>query len=441
MKAVLFAVFLALVCAVSSRKLLSSISVSNTSATNEPRYVFAHYMIGNSYATTQEMFKIDLIHAVGMGVDGFALNLGPEDWMWDRVEKLYTAARDFPNFKLFFSFDMHRMGDPNAIVEWIRRFSNRPNTYKYNNKIFVSTFAGESQSFGESGPNEGWNNKIKNPLRNQGIEIFFVPAWTAMGPNNFFDRNWVVDGAFSWNSWPNGGSPMTTAEDDIYMNGARQKGKAYMAPLSPWFYTHLPQWNKNFLYKSEFLLLDRWEQMLRIKPEMIEIVTWNDWGESSYLGPIQGAKPENSDVYVDGYDHIAFREMSIPFLQAYKNGQDQPTINKDAFFFWYRPHSKNAGCGDGYGRPERWDLVEDNVYVVVFATSDAQMVINTGGQSRGFPVRAGVNRVSTQFVVGSQSFELQRNGQPILKATGSVPVYDNCPKGTYNFNCITGVGK
>jgi len=438
MKIVLISIFFALICAVTSKSL--SVRV-NTTASNDAKQVFAHYMIGNSYATTQDMFKIDLVHAVGMGVDGFALNLGPEDWMWDRVDKLYAAAREFPNFKLFFSFDMHRMGDPGQIVEWIRRYSGAPNTYKYNGRVFVSTFAGESQPFGTGNPNDGWEQKVKAPLRGMGIEIFFVPAWTAMGPDNFFEKNWAVDGAFSWNSWPSGGSPMTTAEDDIYMNGARSKNKVYMAPLSPWFYTHLPQWNKNFLYKSEFLLVDRWEQMLRIKPAMIEIVTWNDWGESSYLGPIQGAKPENSDVYVDGYDHQAFRELSIPYIEAYRNGQDQPNINKDKLFFWYRPHSKNAGCGDGYGKPQRWELVDDNVYVVVFSTSNGELIVNTGGQQRQFQVQAGVNKIQTPFATGQQSFEFKRNGQTILSGSGAQPVYGDCPKGIYNFNVVTGVGK
>lgn len=36
--------------------------------------------------------------------------------------------------------------------------------------------------------------------------------------------------------------------------------------------------------------------------DIVEIVTWNDYGESHYIGPIKGAQP-NSQAWVDGYDH------------------------------------------------------------------------------------------------------------------------------------------
>ena len=36
--------------------------------------------------------------------------------------------------------------------------------------------------------------------------------------------------------------------------------------------------------------------------DLVEIVTWNDFGESHYIGPIHGAQP-NSEAWVDGFDH------------------------------------------------------------------------------------------------------------------------------------------
>jgi len=49
-----------------------------------------------------------------------------------------------------------------------------------------------------------------------GIEIFFVPAWTALGPNNMFENHPVLDGAFSWSAWPNDNNEKSTDEDDAY---------------------------------------------------------------------------------------------------------------------------------------------------------------------------------------------------------------------------------
>ena len=36
--------------------------------------------------------------------------------------------------------------------------------------------------------------------------------------------------------------------------------------------------------------------------DLVEICTWNDFGESHYIGPIHGAQP-NSQAWVDGFDH------------------------------------------------------------------------------------------------------------------------------------------
>lgn len=36
--------------------------------------------------------------------------------------------------------------------------------------------------------------------------------------------------------------------------------------------------------------------------DMVEIITWNDYGESHYIGPIKGAQPM-SNAWVDGFDH------------------------------------------------------------------------------------------------------------------------------------------
>ena len=36
--------------------------------------------------------------------------------------------------------------------------------------------------------------------------------------------------------------------------------------------------------------------------DLVQIVTWNDFSESHYIGPIHGDQP-NSQQWVDGFDH------------------------------------------------------------------------------------------------------------------------------------------
>lgn len=69
--------------------------------------------------------------------------------------------------------------------------------------------------------------------------------------------------------------------------------------MSPWFFTHFG--NKNWAFICEEQPTLRWEQMLEMKPPMIEIISWNgastlvsylykttanfclDFGESHYI--------------------------------------------------------------------------------------------------------------------------------------------------------------
>ena len=172
------------------------------------------------------------------------------------------------------------------------------------------------------------------------------------------------------------------------MDGARRNGKAYMAPVSPWFFTHFGY--KNWIYKSEALLPKRWEEIMELNPDLVEIITWNDYGESHYIGPIDGAFPAGSEVWTVGYEHTAWLQLIKYYIQAYKNG-GYPSIQKDQVFFWYRPHSKNAQRNDGVPRPNNADWAEDTVVVHALLTHDAQIQVQIGGSSQTLNANAGRN--------------------------------------------------
>jgi len=69
---------------------------------------------------------------------------------------------------------------------------------------------------------------------------------------------------------------MTTVGDESYV--AALGGKPYMMPVSPWFFTNLPGYGKNWVWRGDDLWYDRWQQVLEISPEFVEIITWNDYG-------------------------------------------------------------------------------------------------------------------------------------------------------------------
>lgn len=55
---------------------------------------------------------------------------------------------------------------------------------------------------------------------------------------------------------------------------------------------------------DQHLYSKRWESVIsaRDQIDLVEVITWNDYGESHYIGPIKGAQP-NSQAWTDGMNH------------------------------------------------------------------------------------------------------------------------------------------
>ena len=160
--------------------------------------VWAHHMVGNTYPYGVSDWLIDIRAAAAVGIDGFALNMGVESWQVDRVADAYTAAQQSGlNFKLFLSMDMTSLGcwssnDASNLVGLVSRWAKHPNAAMHNGKVLVSTFAGSDCHFGQGQGSAAWQGMFVDALKNQGVNIFFVPSI-------FSDIS-----TFSSNTWMNG---------------------------------------------------------------------------------------------------------------------------------------------------------------------------------------------------------------------------------------------
>ena len=97
---------------------------------------------------------------------------------------------------------------------------------------------------------EGPNNANDWPTIKQSVDCFFMPDWASIGPYAAVDTG-AVDGLFSWAAWPNGASDMNDSVDQDYVSALN--GKPYMMPVSPWFFTNLPGYDKNWVWRGDHL--------------------------------------------------------------------------------------------------------------------------------------------------------------------------------------------
>ncbi|THH26891.1 hypothetical protein EUX98_g7296 [Antrodiella citrinella] len=358
--------------------------------------VFAHHIVGNTYNYTVSSWAADISLAAAKGVDAFALNVGSDSWEPNQVANAYTAARNLNStLKLFLSFDMTSLPCSNAssatvLRNYVTTYVNHPNQLKVNGSVFVSTFSGESCKFGAASVDQGWTNTLKTNL----TPTYFVPAFF-IDPATFGQYT-VLNGAFNWNSgWPLGNYDTNFTTDQTYLNGLGNR--SYMAAVSPWFFTHygVNSYNKNFIYRGDdWLFAERWEALIanRTRVPFAEVISWNDYGESHYIGPVQGVQPM-SQSWVNGFDHTGWLDLMQYYITAYKTGT-YPVVTKDRTFLWGRLYPAAATSSDPVPKPTNWQWTQDYVWGTVLLTSPAIVQLTCGTSSTRAALPAGLSKIS-----------------------------------------------
>ncbi|KAL2864529.1 glycoside hydrolase family 71 protein [Aspergillus lucknowensis] len=392
------------------------------------RYVMAHFMVGIVENYTVDNWIEDMELAKDIGIDAFALNCASIDSYTDeQLAFAYEAAAQV-DFKVFISFDFAYWsnGDTARITSIMQNYTTHPGQFQYNGAALVSTFVGDSFNWAPV------KSAVEHPIF--AVPNIQDPAWSGTATTS-------IDGAFSWYAWPTDGGnsiipgPMTTIWDDRFIQNLGDK--IYMAPVSPWFSTHFN--TKNWVFICEDLITVRWEQMLEMQPELIEIISWNDYGESHYIGPYSASHSDDgSSQWTEDFPHDAWRIISKPYIAAYKAGDRTPTVESDQLVYWYRPTPKGVTCSkDPLGPPNGINLLSDRIFVATLLTEPATLTVTSGSQdSVSVEVDAGIVTTNFTMGVGVQSFSVVRNGEEILGGDGGLDIQDSCDY--YNFNAYVG---
>jgi glucan endo-1,3-alpha-glucosidase len=465
-------------------------------------------MVGNTYPYSKQDWAADIQLALQSGIDAFALNVGSDDWQPARVADAYSAAGS-TSLKLFLSLDMavrscNSAADAQSIRDVVKAHLSDSAQFLYAppgspdpSKPLVSTFSGSDCTFGASDPPTGWANEFVNHPDLAG-KIYFVPSFfvdpAELGSGRFAN---IANGDFNWNSgWPNelttasaesilhqaGTLPSSQSLDSFLSStsdssaiasalaplassvGSTQSdkahlsaiaGKTYMAAVSPWFFTHYGQdtFNKNWIYLSDFhLYATRWENLINSDVyssiNLVEIVTWNDFGESSYIGPIKGAQPPGgTENWTNGLDHQGWLALTSYYASYFKTGQ-APQLDKDTIVMWARPQSVKGQYNDGVGPPRDYQLTQDTLWAVVLAKQPGKLTLSTdpsgsGGNTQTFDLKAGANKVSLALSEGSHMYaRLDRDNNKVLEVSPSDFVFGSGAGAgkIYNFNAYVTSG-
>ncbi|KAJ5478790.1 hypothetical protein N7530_004299 [Penicillium desertorum] len=354
---------------------------SELSSQSEDKYVFAHFMAGIVKDYQLEDWKEDMTTAQSIGIDAFALNCASIDSYTPTQLALAYEAAEQVNFKVFISFDFAYWtnGDTEKITEYMKQYAGHPAQMQYKGAAVVSTFVGDSFNW------DAVKQNTPHPI--YALPNLQDPAEATTGPAKSADA------------------------------------------VSPWFSTHFN--TKNWVFVCENLPTLRWEQMLSLQPDLIEIITWNDFGESHYIGPYSAHHSDDgSSQWAVNMPHDGWRNLFKPYIAAYKSGSKAPTVETDEVVYWYRPTPKGVVCtGDTLSAPMGADMLSDSIFIATMLTSPATLTVQSGNNAPvDIEVPAGI--------VTSNSFKVARGGHTILSGQGGLDVKDSCVH--YNFNVYVG---
>ena len=225
------------------------------------------------------------------------------------------------------------------------------------------------------------------------------------------------------------------------------------AAMSPWQYKDLNDGNPldSWVAYSDTLFPQRFEAITsddQVQPDIIEILTWNDFCESHYIRDLPSQDETAKDYvelgdmgnYVYGQDHAPWRIIAKYYISWWKNGSP-PAITEDQVVFWHRIHPKATICEGGASSTIRNnEYPEDAVFAWALVSKAATISLSVGsnqfwtfeadssGPSMGmvpFPAYVSGSGVTPEVAV-------IRGGKTVVFGNSSVPISTDCAWQNFN---------
>jgi Glycosyl hydrolase family 71 len=463
------------------------------------RMVFAHYLVtnqdyqDNSTAEAKvRAYMKEIQQAQAIGIDGFALNVG--SWLTSGAGAEYyiayssqmfeAAARLNSGFKLMFSADFCCGNQPSDAEDMMRRFVNYPrfaNVYfRHDGKYVLTTFAGDALGVAAwekiksdlatgANPSTGTVDSSWVPTTiavagkpsNAPVNIFLVPAFFgAFGGETptqsqiqagFNIWKSTVDGLFYWGiaavpGGSAGGWPDQIPSSEAYASVLHSAGKLYMAPIAFQFWG--ADAARYYEYSGYEGMRKMWLDAINVThPEWVEIITWNDFIEGTYVSPIddpnkypfanflvQSGLPTQPGPLGYFHSHVGAWALLPYFIEWYKTGH-QPDIDNTSVYWAYRTQSINDKAVSGIpALGTLYGPIADKIYVTANVAQPGTLTVTSGTLTTSFNLSAGSTDVEAPFMDGNPPvFNFTPNDKNCAALIGSgkdpIGIYTYVPAG------------
>ncbi|WP_144107900.1 glycoside hydrolase family 71 protein [Paraburkholderia sp. BCC1886] len=415
------------------------------SASGLSRYVFAHYMVawprGGPNAGVED-YALEIHDAMQRGIDGFALNCGGwsvhEPQYKARVLQIYEAAERFAGaFRLFVSADGHARDELADIVHTTRGLAAQ---LMQNGKPVLS-------AYGLGGRDIVRADALMRDAQKLGA--WFIPHFSpttgeaVIGANQASEIATRIAGADGYFFFGAAAAPDSLARSIALLSTAlKRAGKTFMAPVTP-YYRGLSTGTNYRAFETDGFsgMAKEWRAAIAAGANWIQIVTWNDWAESSYVAPIGSSS--RAQIYNPRFgsllSHTGYLDASRHFIRWFKSGVE-PVIERDELYYFYRLHPVDvqtnllrAFTDHAAFPPKANAALTALVHVTAFLKQAATLEITCGDTRRVVELNAGVNEIAVPSAPGVPHFSLIRHGAAVLQKSGELAITSNDYSGAFNY--------
>jgi hypothetical protein len=339
-------------------------------------------------------FATEVQQAKSAGIDGFTLNLmstGGQNW--DAAVNLMKAASQVGGFAVVPMVD-GSSGFSSASAETVASLLSQlykySSAYKEDGEYLLSSFKAEGAAV------SWWTQVITLLETKYGVPITFQAVFNNASDTNLKAFAPIADGFGNWGTR----TERTTLNSPDNVARAHALGKTWMSPVAVQDVRYRSlSWAES---NNTAAVRAQWSRAISQKADYVQLVTWNDYSESTQIAPSQ--------------DHgSAFLDLTRYYTAWFHTGS-QPAVTTDTILLTHRTQFVNAKPSysqslmgapalDGTSTPAR-DMVE----ALVWLPSPGTVQLTVGGTTTSFSAPAGVSAYTVPLQLGTVSAKIVRSG-------------------------------
>ncbi|MGI8626732.1 MAG: endo-1,3-alpha-glucanase family glycosylhydrolase [Geodermatophilaceae bacterium] len=339
--------------------------------------------------------RTEVRQAKAAGIDGFTVNImSLHGRNWTACVNLMKAADDIGGFaivpNLDVSADMAGRA-PDTIATSLAQLYAYPSAEQVDGGYMLSSFDAEARS-------PEWWTRVTTPLARHGYRTKFIAVLLNPSDANFTAFAPIVYGYGWWGAR----TPVSVDHQRNLAQKAHEMGRKWMEPVA--FQDTRPQARQYAEAGNSELLRRSWGRAISQHADYVQMVTWNDYSESTSFAPSMA----HGRTLLDA---------NRLYLEWYKSDV-KPAITTDHIFLTHRthPYAARTTSGivvmkptlDGSAMAPR-----DTVEALVYLTAPAQVSITDGGVTRTYSRPAGISAVTVPLGAGSVSAKVIRGSRTV----------------------------